>query len=160
MEKIIDSELFGKIKLNEDGFTDDIVDRISGRVLMLDIFEDVTSEKNLLDIKAILDNYIELDKQAKKYVLNALNQGEGTVQYYYEYHKDELFPELIERFGGNEYSDETLVSHTALANIWFSLDEGDVLATFDYKLLPEDSDEILAVRFDHFQKIIGVAHES
>lgn len=48
-----------------------------------------------------------------------------------------------------------------LSKAWFSLNlDDEIELTFDFTLLPNDSDELLVVRFNRNEEIIDLSHES
>lgn len=56
---------------------------------------------------------------------------------------------------------EILIDKLVLSGVWFSENANNELdLTFDFKLLPEVSDELLVVRFDNKGEITGLTHES
>lgn len=161
MCKKITSTIFSDIAIaDENGFYGDIKDLNTGLIINLNIFEEIKSENHLSMIPEFLDNYQSLSKQAKNYILHKLEDGENAAKFYYDFHREELPNELLELLNNEEQSNENLVKYTCLSSIWFSLDKDDLIATFDYKILNDYSNEILAIRFNQNKEIISITHES
>lgn len=58
-------------------------------------------------------------------------------------------------------SSKLLVDKLVLSKAWFSLNlDDEIELTFDFTLLPNDSDELLVVRFNRNEEIIDLSHES
>lgn len=87
-----------------------------------------------------------------------------TIINYFEFHIEELTEDVLEvsECGAIEnITNEILVDKLVLSGAWFSENANNELdLTFDFKLLPEVSDELLVVRFNTKGEIIELAHES
>ncbi|KAF1299577.1 hypothetical protein BAU15_02735 [Enterococcus sp. JM4C] len=157
MSYTLATKLFGEIKVSlEEGFFDDVEDATNNRSFHLDIFDEVTEEKDFLKIGKLLDAYHELDQQAKRFLLQEYQKNNPDVHIYYDTYKEELQEELDRAFAPDEQSIEHLINKTEIASIWFNLEDEDILATFDYRLLADHGDAILVVRFDDQKRIVDL----
>ncbi|MBC2185325.1 DUF2004 domain-containing protein [Listeria sp. FSL L7-0253] len=127
------------------------------------IWEGLTSEKDFQDIVALTEQIPELYLKAKKTILEQFAEND-TITIYFDFHSDELPDEVLAVTGMDtmeHVTNEILVDKLVLAGVSFSPgSNSEIELTFDFKLLPEDSDELLVVRFDKNGAITDLSHES
>lgn len=162
MNKKVVSQVFGELHLDEcGGFYDQIIGNDMAKTpLILSISKEIKEAAMIFELSILLDNYIELDKQALSFILKNLNEIDSTSKSYYDFHREELASPVSKLLNSNNVSYEYFVCHTKLTALSFNLEEGELKATFDYKLLEKDSNEILAIVFTTDEKIVSLSHEN
>ncbi|MCL2115826.1 MAG: DUF2004 domain-containing protein [Methanobrevibacter sp.] len=112
----------------------------------------------------IIDKYVEIDKIAKKAIIESFPKNE-TIKYYFECHFD-IFEEeqvLMEIFGVKNFQEmdiKKIVEQLKYPNLLFSLENNAINVSVDYMVSKKYSDEILCVKIDEKLRIINFSHES
>ena len=111
----------------------------------------------------IMDKYVEINKIAKKAILENFPENE-TIKYYFECHFDILEEEkLIEIFGVNNFKEldiKNTVEKLEYPNLLFGKEENEINISVDYKVSKEYSDELLCVKMNEKLNVIDFSHES
>ena len=111
----------------------------------------------------IIDRYIELNEIAKKAMLENFTENK-TINYYFECHFDALEKEdLMEIFGVDEFQKmdiKKVIERLEYPNLLFSIENGEIKVSVDYKISEAYSDEILCVKIDEKLNVIDFSHES
>ncbi|EAE6383726.1 DUF2004 domain-containing protein [Listeria monocytogenes] len=164
--RTLTTKLLGTLSYTqENGTTVDAVIPLDGKEVKINysIFEKLTSEDYFKDIVTLTDQILELHVKAKETILEQFDEND-TLTIYFEFHTDELPEEVLEVTECDAIENvtkEILIDKLVLSGVWFSENANNELdLTFDFKLLPEVSDELLVVRFDNKGEITGLTHES
>ncbi|EAV9986971.1 DUF2004 domain-containing protein [Listeria monocytogenes] len=164
--RTLTTKLLGTLSYTqENGTTMDAVIPLDGKEVKINysIFENLTSEDYFKDIVTLTDQIPELYQKAKETIL-AQFDGNDTLTIYFEFHVDELPEDILEVTECETIENvtkEILVDKLVLSSVWFSeTTNNNVDLTFDFKLLPEISDELLVVRFNDKGEITELTHES
>ncbi|EMX4399179.1 DUF2004 domain-containing protein [Listeria innocua] len=164
--RTLTTKLLGTLSYTlENGTTMDAVIPLDGKEVKIDysIFEKLTSEDYFKDIVTLTDQIPELYLKAKETILEQFD-GNDTLTIYFDFHTDELPEEVLEVTECDAIENvtkEILIDKLVLSGVWFSENANNELdLTFDFKLLPEVSDELLVVRFNNKGKITEFIHES
>ncbi|MBC2266436.1 DUF2004 domain-containing protein [Listeria farberi] len=164
--RTLTTKLLGTVPYSDEkGTMMDAVILLDGKEVTIDfnIFEKLTSEDYFKNIVTLTDQIPELYLRAKKTILAQFAVND-TIINYFEFHIEELTEDVLEvsECGAIEnITNEILVDKLVLSGAWFSENANNELdLTFDFKLLPEVSDELLVVRFNTKGEIIELAHES
>jgi hypothetical protein len=158
------TKYFGKIVIDVDddghGNTD-----VNYENQNINIFFDeykLYGDKNKVCLE-IIDKYIEINKIAKKAILEHFSKNE-TIRYYFECHFDILEEEqIMEIFGVktfDEFDIKKAVENLNYPNLLFGIGNNRINFSVDYKVSEEYSDEILCIKMDDKLNIIGFSHES
>lgn len=163
---VLKSQLFGPIAYTESEGTYQTVsfqDTRTQQQTTLQIFEGLSSTQ-LAQIEPIIDQLPVYSDRARSYLLAELSNNNGVIDFFINYHKDELGDELAEFFNLNDVAQLTsqhLVERLLLNNIVIYLDKNKgIRVVFDYMVNPEMSDEILVVSCDLNGVITDLSHES
>ncbi|ADB67229.1 DUF2004 domain-containing protein [Listeria monocytogenes] len=164
--RTLTTKLLGTLSYTqENGTMMDAVIPLDGKEVKVDysIFEKLTSEDYFKDIVTLTDQIPELHLKAKKTILEQFD-GNDTLTIYFDFHTDELPKEVLEVTECDALENvtkEILIDKLVLSGVWFSENANNELdLTFDFKLLPEVSDELLVVRFNTNGEITELTHES
>ncbi|EAF8226557.1 DUF2004 domain-containing protein [Listeria monocytogenes] len=164
--RTLTTKLLGTLSYTqENGTTMDAVIPLDGKEVKINysISENLTSEDYFKDIVTLTDQIPELYQKAKETIL-AQFDGNDTLTIYFEFHVDELPEDILEVTECETIENvtkEILVDKLVLSSVWFSeTTNNNVDLTFDFKLLPEISDELLVVRFNDKGEITELTHES
>lgn len=111
----------------------------------------------------ILDKYLEINALAKNGIIENFSENEN-LKYYFECHFDildkkqvmEMF--FVETF--DKFDIKTVVDKLDYPSLLFSIEEGEIYFSVDYKVAEAYSDEILCVKMDENLQITGFTHES
>ena len=157
MEKI-NHEFFGELDLKNGlddglGFSDDVIvlweEEVHGINITLWYAKSINITTEMLDVFSnFLTNFDNNDEIARK-ALEAYLLEDSE---YIEFHREEIeldLPEDVKEF----------VQCMKVTNIGFWLD-GENVIIVDYMISPEESDEILAVKFNSNFKIMDISWES
>lgn len=129
-----------------------------------DIFEAITSPKDYESIQRLTDQIPVLYKKAKAHLLQQAVEGNTTIDFYFEFHINELTEDVLAEFeveSIENITNENLIQGLKLSQVWFAQNENNELdLTFDFRLIPEYSDELLVIRFDETGEIAFISHES
>ncbi|EHL5791188.1 TPA: DUF2004 domain-containing protein [Listeria monocytogenes] len=164
--RTLTTKLLGTLSYTqENGTTMDAVIPLDGKEVKINysIFEKLTSEDYFKDIVTLTDQIPELYQKAKETILEQFDEND-TLTIYFEFHVDELPEDILEVTECETIENvtkEILVDKLVLSSVWFSeTTNNNVDLTFDFKLLPEISDELLVVRFNDKGEITELTHES
>ncbi|EAE6299012.1 DUF2004 domain-containing protein [Listeria monocytogenes] len=164
--RTLTTKLLGTLSYTqENGTTMDAVIPLDGKEVKINysIFEKLTSEDYFKDIVTLTDQIPELYQKAKETILAQFDEND-TLTIYFEFHVDELPEDILEVTECETIENvtkEILVDKLVLSSVWFSeTTNNNVDLTFDFKLLPEISDELLVVRFNDKGEITELTHES
>ncbi|MBC1614302.1 DUF2004 domain-containing protein [Listeria welshimeri] len=165
-QRILTTKLLGKLTYDkEKGILTDAVIPLDGKNVTLDfdVFEGITSEVVFQDIVTLTDQIPKLYINAKKTILEQFGEN-NIISFYFDYHIDNMPNEVLEITQVDtlkKISSKLLVDKLVLSKAWFSLNlDDEIELTFDFTLLPNDSDELLVVRFNRNEEIIDLSHES
>lgn len=166
-KQLIDTKLFGELPYDtEKGLTMDatvLLDEVEVAI-DFDIFEDITLQEDYQSIASLTDQIPALYQKAKTFLLQQFAEGNATIDYYFEFHLEELTEDVLTKFkveNVEKLTNDILIKGLVLSEVWFSCNiENELDLTFDFRLIPEYSDELLVVRFDKTGEIIDIAHES
>ncbi|MBC2199839.1 DUF2004 domain-containing protein [Listeria welshimeri] len=165
-QRILTTKLLGKLIYDkEKGILTDAVIPLDGKNVTLDfdVFEGITSEVVFQDIVTLTDQIPKLYINAKKTILEQFGEN-NIISFYFDYHIDNMPNEVLEITQVDTFkkiSSKLLVDKLVLSKAWFSLNlDDEIELTFDFTLLPNDSDELLVVRFNRNEEIIDLSHES
>ncbi|MBC1448776.1 DUF2004 domain-containing protein [Listeria welshimeri] len=165
-QRILTTKLLGKLTYDkENGILTDAVIPLDGKNVTLDfdVFEGITSEVVFQDIVTLTDQIPKLYINAKKTILEQFGEN-NIISFYFDYHIDNMPNEVLEITQVDTFkkiSSKLLVDKLVLSKAWFSLNlDDEIELTFDFTLLPNDSDELLVVRFNRNEEIIDLSHES
>ncbi|MBC1432070.1 DUF2004 domain-containing protein [Listeria welshimeri] len=165
-QRILTTKLLGKLTYDkEKGILTDAVIPLDGKNVTLDfdVFEGITSEVVFQDIVTLTDQIPKLYIKAKKTILEQFGEN-NIISFYFDYHIDNMPNEVLEITQVDTFkkiSSKLLVDKLVLSKAWFSLNlDDEIELTFDFTLLPNDSDELLVVRFNRNEEIIDLSHES
>ncbi|MBC1782365.1 DUF2004 domain-containing protein [Listeria welshimeri] len=165
-QRILTTKLLGKLTYDkEKGILTDAVIPLDGKnvILDFDVFEGITSEVVFQDIVTLTDQIPKLYINAKKTILEQFGEN-NIISFYFDYHIDNMPNEVLEITQVDTFkkiSSKLLVDKLVLSKAWFSLNlDDEIELTFDFTLLPNDSDELLVVRFNRNEEIIDLSHES
>lgn len=169
-KELIETKLLGTLTYDtEDGLTmgdRDAAFQLGEQKITidLDIHEGITLLEDYQSIATLVEQFPKLYTEAKAYLLAQLAEENETIDYYFEFHLEELTEETLACLNVESIDQVTnplLIENLILTGAWFSLDKNNGLdLTFDFKLVPEDSDELLVVRFDRTGEIFYISHES
>ncbi|EAG9322298.1 DUF2004 domain-containing protein [Listeria monocytogenes] len=164
--RTLTTKLLGTLSYTqENGTTMDAVIPLDGKEVKINynISEKLTSEDYFKDIVTLTDQIPELYQKAKETILAQFDEND-TLTIYFEFHVDELPEDILEVTECETIENvtkEILVDKLVLSSVWFSeTTNNNVDLTFDFKLLPEISDELLVVRFNDKGEITELTHES
>lgn len=165
-QRILTTKLLGKLTYDkEKGILTDAVIPLDGKNVTLDfdVFEGITSEVAFQDIVTLTDQIPKLYINAKKTILEQFGEN-NIISFYFDYHINNMPNEVLEITQVDTFkkiSSKLLVDKLVLSKAWFSLNlDDEIELTFDFTLLPNDSDELLVVRFNRNEEIIDLSHES
>ncbi|MBP1160356.1 DUF2004 domain-containing protein [Rhodococcus sp. PvR099] len=168
MQVTIHSESVGPLSLDtETGFADEVTIRTpNGAVpVWLSIFESVSRNGELLgETGVLIDAFPELVGKARKLLVEDLGTGTQVAQFV-EFHTDELdLPEVRkahEAYRGQRATADELVALLDPKAFVLSVGEGGGLVSWiDFTLSPDDSDQLLVVRFDSDRHATNISWES
>ncbi|MGY3777725.1 DUF2004 domain-containing protein [Isobaculum melis] len=169
-KELIETKLLGTLTYDtEEGLAMDKRDatfQLGGQdiTIDLDMHEGITLLEDYQSIAMLVEQFPKLYAEAKTYLLAQMAEENGTIEYYFEFHLEELTEETLAHLkvdSVDQVTNQLLIENLILSGAWFSLDKNNGLElTFDFKLVPEFSDELLVVRFDRTGKILYVSHES
>ena len=151
--KKMEHQYFGQLNL---AITDDVVDviwekEIQGIDTWLWLGKNVEPSTGILDLYAqFLENIDDKIKEARKALIAYLNDD----SYYIDFHIEECGLEDLP-------SDITeFVSKMTVTNVSLWIDSEKPHITMDFMIAPDESDEILCVKFGEDAKIIAIDWES
>ena len=167
---MIGSALVGTLEVDPGGgFFGEVILNDSEETLQLSIHEDVSADSKLLgDAVAILDRFRSLEMSARGALRGRLAPGvDDDVIEFVRFHAEDL--ELLD---GNLRSvlSEFLVDGGRVNDVAHSFrtrgmvfhtgDDGELEFWIDLSLAPEQSDEVLCVRFNASQSVTAIDWES
>lgn len=149
--KIIEHEYFGKLNLDMEEDVEVIWERsIQGIDTWLWYSRNVELPKELLDFYAyFLEHLNEKIGEAREALVEQLKKDGEYIHFHMEESGFSDLPKNIVDF----------VMKMSVTNIGLWIDAG-VVITMDFMILPEESDEILCVKFDKTGNIVAVDWES
>jgi hypothetical protein len=161
------SKHFGEITYNE---TDEEIDFdvvLNGQEINICFNEISLYRDKIQSCWDIIDQYENLNENAKNAIVEYFPQKKGTVNYYFKYHfENEMLDEdeLVEIFGVKDFNKikiKNIVEKIEYPdiNIWINKNNELVIGA-DYRVSPEYSDEILCITMDSKLNLIDFSHES
>lgn len=164
---LIQTKLLGTLTYDtEEGLVMDATFPLEGQDVAIDLglFDRITLPEDYQRIAMLVDQFPRLYAEAKTYLLAQMAEGNELINYYFEYHTEEVQEELLAHLkldSMNQVTNHLLIEKLVLSGAFFSLDKNsDLDLTFDFKLLPEISDELLVVIFNKKGEVIGITQES
>jgi hypothetical protein len=158
--KTFKTKYFGEIIVDDEDFSDVVYENTGINIF----FSDMKLYGDKIETCIyMLNKYLEINNIAKKSIIENFPEN-GLIHYYFECHFDLLEKEeLYEIFGTNDFKKldiEKIVNCLNYPNLIFSIKDGEIQLSVDYKVPKEYSDEILCVRIDEKLNVIGYSHES
>lgn len=152
------SGFFGEVTLND-----------SGEILDLHIFEEVSADPELLGgVGAVLDRFRNLATSAKAALRALLAAGvDEDVLEFIRFHAEDL-DDLDDDLRGilsafvseGERVDDVVESFLTRGLVFHAGDDGGLECWIDLSLAPDQSDEVLCVRFDANRNVAVIDWES
>ncbi|MBC1429977.1 DUF2004 domain-containing protein [Listeria seeligeri] len=165
--QLINTKLLGELTYDtEKGLSIDTTVVLDNQEIAIDfgIFENITLPEDYQSIEKLIDQIPELYQKAKTELLQQYTKGNATIDYYFEFHLEELEDDVLAKFKTENVENlakDSLIKGLVLSDVWFACGYTEELdLTFDFRLIPEYSDELLVVRFDKNGEIIDISHES
>ncbi len=150
---IVDGEVWVEAEVNLGGRTSQATTYLPADV--------VASPASVADALSVLGQLEAFDSAARTRLAWDLSQSNQVVVDYLDFHLSEL-PGSRAVIAATHAADPRaqLLAAAAFSGASFYQSPDGFLITLDYKVAPQDSDEILCVRFDRFGRFLRVAHES
>lgn len=170
MQTTITSTLVGTLEFDAaSGFAGQVaVGGADGDSCWLHIAEEVSTEPRLLaTVAPTVDAFHELVDQARSALRGELAEMDSSVVEFVRFHVEELgdlegdFPAAARAFlsgTGSPAAMADLFRATGLA--FHRAPDGELSFWLDFALVPEDSDEVLCVRFDADRGVSSIGWES
>jgi hypothetical protein len=158
------TKYFGEITFDETDITFVSTDvKYEGREINISLSDFNIYGDKLKICLEIIDKYIEINGIAKKAIIDNFSKN-GMVNYYFECHFESLEEEkLIEIFGVKDFKKmdlKTVIEKMDYPNLLFGINNGELIASVDYMVSKEYSDEILCVKINEKLNVIDFSHES
>jgi hypothetical protein len=111
----------------------------------------------------IIDTYPELHKTAKEAIVENYSSNE-VIRYYFKNHFDTLDETILaELFGVSTFDDfsvDKVVEHFSFPSLNFTLEDGELYLSADYRVSEEYSEEILAVQMEENLYVLDFSRET
>ncbi|MBC2254508.1 DNA-directed RNA polymerase [Listeria ivanovii] len=166
-QQLINTKLLGELTYDiEKGLLIDTMVVLDNKEIAIDfgVFENITLPEDYQNIARLTDQLPVLYQKAKTELLQQFTEGNATIDYYFEFHLEELTEDVLAKFALENLENITkddLVKGLVLSQVWFAQNNKNELdLTFDFNIIPEYSDELLVVRFDNKGEITDIVHES
>ncbi|WP_271004770.1 DUF2004 domain-containing protein [Listeria seeligeri] len=166
-QQLINTKLLGELAYDtEKGLSIDTTVLLDNQEIAIDfdIFENITLTEDYQNIARLTDQIPELYQKAKTELLRQFVEGNATIDYYFEFHLEELTEDVLAKLAVENVENiakDSLIKGLVLSQVWFAQnDKNELDLTFDFRIIPEYSDELLVVRFDDEGEITDIVHES
>jgi hypothetical protein len=111
----------------------------------------------------LIDRYPEVDETAKEAIKENYASSE-VIRYYFKNHFDTLDAETLTGIFGHssfdDFSIDKAVEQFSFPNLDFTLENGELYLSADYRASEEYSDEILAVKMEESLYVLDFARET
>ncbi|MDR2081721.1 MAG: DUF2004 domain-containing protein [Campylobacteraceae bacterium] len=157
------TKYFGEISIDETSDFEFIELVYKNKEIIISLHECNIYGNKLKVCLEIIDKYEEIDKIAKKAIVENFSKNK-IIEDYFRCHFDELEEEkIIEIFGMKDFEFfdiEKTVGKFGYPNFLFGIDDGEINLSVDYMISKEYSDQILCVKMDEELNVTGYSHES
>lgn len=165
-KEIVDLNYFGKIDLNNTLEYINVSSNINGNKISIDInfFEKKISKKTIEQTIHLLNNLSEIEKNAKKIILEDY-KNQNEVFGYIEHHLREFSENDLQSIGiiQTEKLEEKklkFLNKIKLVRIGIYPEDSARMATFDYTIGRDLTQYLIVLRFDNEGKFVEILTES
>ncbi|WP_026724950.1 DUF2004 domain-containing protein [Flavobacterium sasangense] len=164
--EIVDLKFFGKIDLNNTKEYIDVSANINGNKISIDLifFEKKVSKKTIEPTIHLLNNLSEIEKNAKKIILEDY-KIQNVVLDYIEHHLQEFSEsdlQSLDIIQTEKLEEKKLkfLNKIKLVRIGIYPEDSDSMATFDYTIGRDLTQYLIVIRFDSEGKLVEIVMES